>query len=218
MLAYRKKWEKLKARIKRLEGRIGLEREPLELLLVRHGESTANRDGTGGPDAELTKLGVEQAQRLGTWLAANFKVVAIYSSPLRRARRTAEIIGKDAGQQVQLREDLREVEFELAMHMPRFSDPALAIGAEGRPLNRMSEEYIRFHDRIVEAVRAIVNEHKSGTIVIVTHGGVISVLLRSIFGAHQTSVFADNTSLVLLRWMNGRWHLVFANRTEHLRV
>ncbi|MCL5952662.1 MAG: histidine phosphatase family protein [Chloroflexi bacterium] len=194
-----------------------MEEQPLELLLVRHGESTANRDGTEEEDPELTELGLEQARRMAPWVAANFHLVAIYSSPLRRARHTAEILAQAVGTEVRFREDLREVDFELAMHMPRFSDPALAIGAEGRPLKQMSEEYIRFHDRIVQAAREIVNEHRSGTIAIVAHGGVISVLLRSIFGAHQTSVFADNTSLVLLRWMNDRWYMVFANRTEHLR-
>ncbi len=49
----------------------------LELLLIRHGESTYNRDGTGGLNSELTELGVEQARRLCPWLAANFKFSAI---------------------------------------------------------------------------------------------------------------------------------------------
>ena len=44
---------------------------PLELALIRHGESTFNRDGTGGTDSPLTDLGIEQARRLAHWLAAN---------------------------------------------------------------------------------------------------------------------------------------------------
>jgi broad specificity phosphatase PhoE len=52
---------------------------------------------------------------------------------------------------------------------------------------------------------------------VVTHGGVIATLLRTIFGAHQVSVYADNTSVLLLRWMNQRWYLVYSNCIEHLR-
>ncbi|MGH9097743.1 MAG: histidine phosphatase family protein [Acidimicrobiales bacterium] len=62
------------------------------LILVRHGESTGNADGLllGRLDALLTQRGLEQARSLGSSLAGATRVI---SSPLSRARDTAEALG-----------------------------------------------------------------------------------------------------------------------------
>src|SRR5690349_12805914 len=67
----------------------------MELTLVRHGQSTANRDGIlqGQFDAPLTELGRRQASQLGAWFAERGMIWdAVYCSPLSRARDTARII------------------------------------------------------------------------------------------------------------------------------
>ena len=66
------------------------------LILVRHGESLANRAGTfdGHADAALTELGREQARMAGALLASlGLGHVRLLSSPLQRAMHTAEQIG-----------------------------------------------------------------------------------------------------------------------------
>lgn len=193
-----------------------MEDKPLELLLVRHAECYMNRDGTGGLDSELTELGIEQANCLAPWLASSFQVQALYASPLKRARQTAEIIAVALKQEIRFRDDLREVDFELGPLMPRLEDPASAIGRVGFPVGQMPAAYVEFHNRVVQAFREIVAEQRKGTVAVVTHGGVISVLMRAIFGSHQVSIWADNTSVFLLRWMNSRWYTVFTNQCEHL--
>lgn len=72
---------------------------PRRLLLVRHGESTGNRDHiwAGVTDNELTVHGYEQARRLGQYLASErdrsrLRIDAVHASDLRRARRTAHAI------------------------------------------------------------------------------------------------------------------------------
>ena len=69
----------------------------MRLLLIRHGESTGNRDGiwAGVTDNELTVHGHAQATRLGEYLKKQYGDynVAIYASDLTRARRTAQAIG-----------------------------------------------------------------------------------------------------------------------------
>ncbi|WP_204139014.1 histidine phosphatase family protein [Halomicronema sp. CCY15110] len=60
----------------------------LKLLLMRHGESTSNRDRrmAGQDDAPLTEHGHQQCQQLATWLYdQDWQPSHIYSSPLRRA-------------------------------------------------------------------------------------------------------------------------------------
>lgn len=61
-------------------------------LFVRHGETTANRDGVicGGTDRPLTRRGEAQARGAAARIAG-FEPDAAITTPLRRARRTAEL-------------------------------------------------------------------------------------------------------------------------------
>lgn len=188
----------------------------LQLAVIRHGESQYNRDGTGGIDSPLTDLGIAQAQRLGPWLAANLPIAALYASTLVRARQTAELIAPSIGLPIQFDAELIEADFDLGATLHPFFDPASALN-KVFTLDQMTPAYIDFQARVVDAFRKIISAHQHGTVAVVTHGGVIATLLRTIFGAHQVSVFADNTSVLLLRWMNQRWYLVYSNCIEHLR-
>jgi broad specificity phosphatase PhoE len=190
--------------------------QPLEFLLVRHGESQFNLDGSGGLNSGLTELGRVQASKLALWLASNFKVVAFYSSSMVRARETAEIVQPALKQPIQFRDDLREADFEIGATMPQFLHPVNAIGGMTVELDDSHPSYVEFQSRVSQALREIAGAHESGTVLIVTHGGVIATTLRTVFGAHQVSVHADNTSATLLRWNNSHWYLVYSNRVDHL--
>ena len=85
------------------------------LLLIRHGESMANRSGifAGHFNAELEDNGVMQAKLTAKYIAENYKVDKIYSSDLIRAKSTAGIIsevifGKNLNCEL---EGLREIDF-----------------------------------------------------------------------------------------------------------
>ena len=78
------------------------------LILVRHGESTGNADGLllGRIDAPLTERGVAQARAVAPWLTGATRVI---SSPLARARATAEALG--TGLPVEIDERWIEVDY-----------------------------------------------------------------------------------------------------------
>ena len=63
------------------------------ILLIRHGETDWNAEKIfrGRADIELNESGIKQAELLAQYLADE-KIVAVYSSPLKRALKTAEII------------------------------------------------------------------------------------------------------------------------------
>ncbi|HJQ43489.1 MAG TPA: histidine phosphatase family protein [Jatrophihabitantaceae bacterium] len=104
----------------------------MELLLVRHGESTANvaREAAlaagaeviaveqRDPDVPLSQLGAAQADALGRWLAgpgAAWRPDAVWSSPYVRARQTAEVTLGAAGLNIPIRIDERLRDKELGI-------------------------------------------------------------------------------------------------------
>jgi probable phosphoglycerate mutase len=84
----------------------------MEIVFVRHGESTANAEGIiqGRFDYELSERGKEQAFKTARALA-EFKPFRVYTSPLVRARETAQIINRPHNAELVVLPDL--VEYDL---------------------------------------------------------------------------------------------------------
>jgi broad specificity phosphatase PhoE len=84
----------------------------MKALLIKHGETDweAEKKVLGIEDVPLNERGKKQAELLARRLSReNFK--SIYSSPLERARYTAELIAKDFNLEVQYQDDLKEFNF-----------------------------------------------------------------------------------------------------------
>lgn len=83
------------------------------ISFVRHGQTAVNRDAQlqGRVDAELTPLGEEQAARLGAWFATRPAPARVLSSPLRRARQTADAIAAAYGLPVTVEDRLVELDY-----------------------------------------------------------------------------------------------------------
>jgi broad specificity phosphatase PhoE len=82
-------------------------RELCTIYIVRHGQSEANVQDRYGMDTPLTDTGREQA-RLVRDVFAGIHFDAVFSSPLVRARETAEIIARERKLEILTREALRE--------------------------------------------------------------------------------------------------------------
>lgn len=84
----------------------------MRLLFVRHGETDWNVENRiqGGTDTALNETGLEQARQLGQKLAEQKLMIAkIYSSKLKRAHKTAEIVGELLGVDVESVDGLEEM-------------------------------------------------------------------------------------------------------------
>jgi broad specificity phosphatase PhoE len=83
----------------------------VEIILVRHGATDWNLQGRcqGSSDRELSEAGIRQAGQIADALG-NEEFGAIYSSHLRRARQTAELISRPHDLPVLIEEDLRELD------------------------------------------------------------------------------------------------------------
>jgi broad specificity phosphatase PhoE len=108
---------------------------PGDILLARHGQTADNADGRilGRRDPPLTAVGVDQAHRLAADVR-ELAVAAVWTSPLLRARATAEIAGAAVGLAPRMLEDLVES----------------ARGTwEGRPVRELAHEQPELHAAFV---------------------------------------------------------------------
>lgn len=149
------------------------------LLLVRHGETDANVAGRmqGRGNDPLTPRGQQQARAVAARLKAEGRpIAAIYSSSLLRASQTADAIGEALGLTPRLRAALQE------MHLGDLDGTDnLSFEAAMPPTldeNYPNGESIReFVERMMGAFYGIAMAHSGGTVVVVSHGGVISTAL-----------------------------------------
>jgi broad specificity phosphatase PhoE len=158
------------------------------ILLARHGESDWNRAGRwqGQADRPLTELGREQAQALAARLE-DTELDAIYSSDLRRARETAEIVATAKGLEVTSVPELREVDvgswsgLSRAEAERRFPEGFARWQGGGEGWTD-GETYQDLGDRVVRAVSRIAADHPGGRVLVVAHGGSIRAVHAAALG------------------------------------
>ena len=197
------------------------------LYLVRHGETTFNAEGRiqGQADAPLSELGRRQSQAVAEVLAA-LPVEAVYSSPLSRALLTARRIAETHGLIVQTDPRLMELNAgafqgrlrsELANIYP--AELAQWLGGDEDFVIPGGESRRQLTIRGCEVLRGIAAAgHREA--VVVTHGGLLSVALRSLLGLRDPlppfSLRNGSITRVAID-ERGQFSLVALNEVEHLR-
>jgi broad specificity phosphatase PhoE len=200
---------------------------PARLLLIRHGESTWNREHRiqGQLDPPLSEEGHSQALRLARRLAGR-KLEALYASDLTRAMETAAPIAEATGLPVQPMRELREIflgeweglyNAELVERYPQqwarwTEEPSwdLIPGGEGAAA---------FESRVESALEIIFAQHPRGDTVVVTHGGVIQIALHRVVGRPSRGLFPfriSNTSMSVIEKRDGKMIIDVVNDTSHL--
>ncbi len=164
----------------------------VQLILLRHGQTFANVEGrwVGRGETELTPLGWQQAGRTAQRLAREVQdLAALYSSPLKRALDTATVIGRALGCLPVVIDDLREVDFGdmdgLTIAEMAERDP----GLYARWLDKADSEFTwpggdrraDFFRRVSSAFDGLLARHRSGTVIVVGHGGTIRACLAHLF-------------------------------------
>ena len=198
----------------------------MKLYFVRHGESEANilrvisnRKSSFG----LTALGKQQALTLADQLK-EIPFKAIYSSPILRARKTAEILSRSFHLRYQVTEALREYdcgiledrsdEASWRLHTEIAEDWTLHHNHLRKPEG--GESYLDIQDRFLPFIEKLKRERLNDDehILLVTHGGLLQLMLPLIFtnvdnhfvrlhGVHHTEcVIAELRSdgFVCLQW------------------
>ena len=196
----------------------------MELLLIRHAEPVRIGPGTaaGPADPHLTERGRVQAHRLAVWLGAE-PIDAVLSSPLLRARETAEPVGRALGLDVEIVDGLMEYDAQSDFYIPveelrETRDHHWTAMIEGRWDELGGEPPERFRARIVPCVDAIIDRFPGGTVAAVCHGGVINVYLAALLGLeHHLWFHPEYTSISrVAAARTGERSVVTLNETAHL--
>lgn len=143
----------------------------MKLLIVRHGQTDWNLKGKaqGRTDTELNSTGIEQAKRLAEKIK-NYNIDVIISSPLKRARKTAEIIENGRNIPILCDEDIIERSFGKYEGQKLKHDDFDAIKRSGEIGVETDEEFLV---RIKRFFKKIKKEYKDKTVLIVTHKGTM---------------------------------------------
>ena len=156
----------------------------IRLLLVRHGESTWNAVSRwqGQADPPLSPFGERQAEDAGARLAEIATITAVWASNLVRARRTGDLIAQRLGI-AQVREEplLRERDVGAWSGLTR---DEIEERWPGYLAARRSPPDFEGDDELLARTRAglaaAVDGSDPGDVLVVTHGGVIRTIERSL--------------------------------------
>jgi probable phosphoglycerate mutase len=143
------------------------------ILLARHGETDWNRDGIwqGWADPPLNEAGRAQARELAEQLQP-VPFDAVYSSDLKRAHETAEIVAAPHGVPIVADPGLREIDVGSWSGLTR-AEIEERFPDGGRPDGETREQHAA---RVLAAVEQIARDHLGGRILLVTHGGTMRAL------------------------------------------
>ena len=199
------------------------------ILLIRHGESTANREQvfSGHYDIELEEKGKLQAKQTAEYVVRTYQIDKVYASDLKRAYETgkavADIIGTDVVTDARLREvyggKWEAVKFlELPQLYPEdyktwMEDIGNVRCTGGESIKEMAQ-------RVYDTVLEIAKENDGKTIVIATHAtpirGLQSMIQTGGTEKMQQIRWVTNASVSELEYVGGCWNYIKIGYDEHL--
>ena len=184
---------------------------PTTTLLLRHGQTVLSVEkrfsGTG--DQPLTETGRAQAAAAAVRLASS-GAVAVVSSPLRRARETALLVGEALGVDVSYDDGFRETDFgdweghtfrEVREKWPREMEAWLASTAVAPPFG---ESFDATATRVRQARDRVLSAYGGQTVVVVSHVTPIKTLLRIALEAPPVALYRMHLDLACVSEV--QWH------------
>jgi len=165
----------------------------VQIVLVRHGATDWNLQGRcqGATDRDLNTVGIRQAEEIAA-LLTHESIHAVYSSDLKRAQQTAQLISRPHNLSVEIEQDVRELDHgelegltfnEIKNCYPDFLQRWRAEPAEIRVPG--GERLVDVAERAWQGLNRIVERHPAAEkIVVVSHNFPILGILCRITGTH----------------------------------
>ncbi len=198
----------------------------MKLLVIRHGESEADLLDVheGRADFALTERGHKQAEALANYVAENYNISKIYASTLTRAKQTAGHLSNRTGIPIVFDENLMEFNNGLLAGLPRAVVREKYPEVPDLPIDQAvygQKSQVEFRQRAENALSRVISESQADeTIAIVSHGGMINQLYRSLFEMPIDCKFFFNTAdtgIHIWSLTNTERRVVKANFDEHTK-
>ncbi len=199
------------------------------IIFLRHGQAKNNVERiltgrtTGIP---LTEKGIEQTQQTAKFLE-QMNISAIYSSPIQRAKHTAEIVGKHNSIDVTIDDRLIELDMGKFTGLPyddlftshgnvfmKFYNGELEIAHNG------VETFSEVKKRVLGMVDHVIQNHHDENVVLVTHMDPIKAMLSTVVDLSPTNLFEliiANASLNIFREHKGKFSISGLNIMDPTR-
>lgn len=182
-----------------------------QIIFLRHGQAKNNTERVLAGRTEgipLTDTGIKQVEHTSQ-LLKEMNISAIYSSPIQRAKHTAEIVGKYNSIDVVIDDRLIELDMGKFTGMPydeiinshgnvfmKFYNGELEIAHNG------VETFTEVKKRVLGIVDHVIKKHRNENVVLVTHMDPIKAMLSTIIEMSPTNLFEliiANASLNIFR-------------------
>jgi len=194
-----------------------------QIIFLRHGQAKNNVDKILAGRTEgvpLTETGISQAQHAAE-LLTHMKIGAIYSSPIQRAKHTAEIVGEKNSIDVTIDDRLIELDMgkftgksyseiisERGNVFEKFYNGDLEIAHNG------VETFDQVKKRVKSIVDHVIEKHEDENVVLVTHMDPIKAMISTVVDLSPQNLFSliiANASLNLFRESNKTFSLSAIN-------
>ena len=187
-----------------------------KIYVVRHCESMGNllHSFAGHSDVDISEKGELQLKCLSEYFK-DIKLDKVYTSPLLRAKKTAEAINKYSGAPLEIEKDFIEINLGVL---------------DGRPVSEMTDEQTskwltdpdKFYveggesmrevaERVSAALKRIAEQNPESTIAVASHGCAIRNLIRVLKGFGPNGIkevdWCDNTGINYIVYENGEFYL-----------
>lgn len=194
------------------------------VYIVRHGETDYNAEHRwqGHLDIPLNESGLEQAEKAAHYLK-NESIDAIFASDLSRAFSTAQAIAKSQELEVIPEPRLREMNvgnfqgLTRSQLTERFPKELEQWNVDDNFAPPSGESRIQLQERAYVAWEDITNRKDLKSVMLVSHGGTLRMLLKKLLPPEQVdSLRFANTSISILEREKKVWKVVALNVTPHL--
>jgi len=197
------------------------------IMLIRHGETDWNREEIfrGRADIDLNETGLRQAELLAQYLA-DVNITAVYSSPLKRALKTAEAISRYHSIKVEIATELTDFDYGdwqglshdtvklkyKGLYNEWLKNPHMVKMPKGESLDDVRKRAVGLIDQAIA-------EHE-GTTALVSHRVIHKVIMCALLGldnSHFWNIKLDTCGITTFVHEKGRFVLTKHDDTSFLR-
>lgn len=201
----------------------------VSIFFLRHGQAFNNTEkilAGRTPGVSLTETGINQAEKIAEFLKP-LNISAIYSSPIERAKHTAEIVAKQSSIENTVDDRLIELDMGKFTGVPydeifskhgnvflKFYEGKAEIAHNG------VETFLEVKKRISSMVDFVIKKHQDEKVVLVTHMDPIKAMLSTVMDLKAQSLFEliiQNASLNIFNEYQGKLSLSGINVMDSSR-